>query len=219
MVKIKINKEEELFQRLVNMGEYIKAECEVLKSLITSIINGDEDSVNSYFVKIKTLDERISMIRGELLELLYGGAFLPDFKEAMVMLTQALYHSSNSVKDSARTLISRRPAEKGIVSIKEPLLAYLAIIEEAAEKMIVMLSALSKDLQESLKVSREIQLLERSGDDMKDTLISKLYELEKETDIITILQMRDFIILLDDILDSMEEATLSVEVLYATLKA
>lgn len=219
MIKLRINKEEELFQKLVKMGEDIKAECEALKSLVSGVMNGNEDTVNSSFIRIKTLDERISMTRGELLELLYGGAFLPDFKEAMVMLTQSLYHSSNSIKDSARSLISRKPAERCVVSIRETLLAYLAVIEEAAEKVIEMLSALSKNLQEALKIGREIQMLERSGDDMKDTLILKLYELEKEIDLITVLQMRDFIFFLDDILDSMEDATLSVEVLYATLKA
>jgi hypothetical protein len=62
-------------------------------------------------------------------------------------------------------------------------------------------------------------MLERSGDELKDMLISRLYSMEKDIDLITILQMRDVIFFLDDILDFMEDATLSIEVLYATLKS
>lgn len=219
MIKFRINKEEELFEKLVRMGEDIKVACEALKSLVQGVVYYNEDLISSNIVKIKTVTEKISMNREEVLELLYGGAFLPDFKEAMVMLTQALYHTGASIKDSARSLASRKPSEKCVVSIKESLTSYLAIIIEASEKLITLLSTLSKDMQEALKIGREIQMLERAGDDMKDNLISKLYELEKEIDLVTILQMRDVIFFLDDILDSMEDATLSVEILYATLKA
>lgn len=219
MIKIRINKEEELFEKLVRIGEDIKSACDALKQLVFGAIYNNEDTINSSLVKVKTITEKIAMNREEVLELLYSGAFLPDFKEAMVMLTQALYHVSTSIKDSARSLASRKPAEKCIMSIKESIISYMAIIEEASEKLISMLSALSKNLQEALKVGREIQMLERSGDDLKDTLIARLYELEKEIDLVTVLQMRDVIFFLDDILDSMEDATLSVEVLYATLKS
>ncbi|BFH73658.1 DUF47 family protein [Sulfurisphaera javensis] len=219
MIKIRINKEEELFGKLVKMGEDIKVACDTLKQLVQGVIYNNDDAINSNLVKIKTITEKIAMNREEVLELLYSGAFLPDFKEAMVMLTQALYHTGTSIKDSARSLASRKPSEKCVISVKESILSYLSIIQEASEKMITMLSTLSRDMQEALKIGREIQMLERAGDDMKDTLITKLYELEKEIDLITILQMRDVIFFLDDILDSMEEATLSVEILYATLKA
>lgn len=219
MIKIKINKEQELFDKLVKIGEDIKSSCDTLKQLFNGVFSNNDDAINGNLVRIKTITEKIAMNREEVLELLYGGAFLPDFKEAMVMLVQALYHTSTSIKDSARAIASRKPSEKCVISIRESLIAYLALIEEASEKLIQMLSSLSRDLQEALKIGKEIQMLERAGDEMKDTLIGKLYDLEKEIDMVTILQMRDVIFFLDDILDGMEDATLSIEVLYATLKA
>lgn len=219
MIKFKLNKEEELFSKLVKMGEDLKLACETLRQLFIGALNNDEDVVNSSLVKIKTITERIAMSREEILSIIYGGAFLPDFKEAMVMLTQALYQTSSAIKDSGRAISSRRPAEKCLVNMRESILSYLSTINEAADRLVNMLSKLSTNIAEALKVGKEIQMLERSGDELKDLLISKLYSMEKDIDIITILQMRDVIFFLDDILDFMEDATLSIEVLYATLKS
>ncbi|MEM4076258.1 MAG: DUF47 domain-containing protein, partial [Metallosphaera sp.] len=54
---------------------------------------------------------------------------------------------------------------------------------------------------------------------VKDMLIQRLYDSESVADVISVLQIKDVIIFMDDILDYMEEATLSIETLYATLKA
>ena len=75
------------------------------------------------------------------------------------------------------------------------------------------------DMKEAIRIGKEIQLLERNGDDIKDVLIQKLYDSEGIADVISVLQFKDVIIFMDDILDYMEEATLSIETLYATLKA
>ncbi|BCU70449.1 DUF47 domain-containing protein [Stygiolobus caldivivus] len=219
MIKFKLNKEEELFSKLVKMGEDLKTACDSLKQLFIGALNNEDDMINSSLIKIKSITERIAMSREETLSIIYGGAFLPDFKEAMVMLTQSLYQTSSAIKDSGRAISSRKPAEKCLVSMRESILAYLSTINEASERLVEMLSKLSSDINEALKVGKEIQMLERSGDELKDMLISKLYSMEKDIDLITILQMRDVIFFLDDILDFMEDATLSIEVLYATLKS
>lgn len=219
MLKLRINKEEELFEKLVKIGEDIRGACNELKKLFQGVLTNNDDQVSSSMIRIKSLTERIAMTREESLSLIYGEAFLPDFKEAMVMLTQSLYHIATSVKDAGRAVSSRKPSEKCVISLRESLTSYLATIDEASEKLVLMLSLLSKDINEALKVGKEIQMLERSGDEMKDNLITKLYEMEKDVDLITILQMRDVVFFLDDILDNMEESTLSIEVLYATLKS
>jgi len=219
MIKFKLNKEEELFIKLVKIGEDLKVACGSLRQLFVGVLNNEEDTVNSNIVKIKTVTERIAMSREETLSIIYGGAFLPDFKEAMVMLTQALYQTSAAIKDAARAVSSRKPAEKCLINLRESILSYLSTIDEASVRLEDMLSKLSNDINEALKVGKEIQMLERSGDELKDMLISRLYSMEKDIDLITILQMRDVIFFLDDILDFMEDATLSIEVLYATLKS
>lgn len=93
VLKIRINREQEVFDKLIKIGEDLKTTAEALRQLINALLVKDDDMKNSSLIKIKSLNEKISMTREELLSVIYSEAFLPDFKEAIVMLTQDLYRA------------------------------------------------------------------------------------------------------------------------------
>lgn len=219
MLKFSINKEEVIFSKTFEIAKSIDESILKLQDLVKKVLEGDRGSLSADLVKIKAIYERVAMTREEVVSLLYGEAFLPDFKESMMMLNQALYNAIKAVKDSARAISSRRPDGELLKALGEGLQTYLSTILEAGEKLVTMVSLMKSDMREAIRVGKEIQLLERNGDDIKDVLIEKLYEAEKSTDIISLLQLKDVVIFMDDILDYMEEASLSIETLYATLKA
>jgi uncharacterized protein Yka (UPF0111/DUF47 family) len=219
VLKFSINKEEVIFSKTFEIAKSIDESILKLQDLVKKVLEGDRGSLSADLVKIKAIYERVAMTREEVVSLLYGEAFLPDFKESMMMLNQALYNTIKAVKDSARAISSRRPDGELLKALGEGLQTYLSTILEAGEKLVTMVSLMKSDMREAIRVGKEIQLLERNGDDIKDVLIEKLYEAEKSTDIISLLQLKDVVIFMDDILDYMEEASLSIETLYATLKA
>jgi predicted phosphate transport protein (TIGR00153 family) len=220
MFKLRFNnKEEVVFERLTYTAELIEEAIKVLQGEMDQVRKGNYDQIPSHLVKIKMLHEKAEMLREEILSTLYGEAFLPDFKESMVMLTQALFNTLSAVKDASRALGSRKIDKKCVSILSEMLNTYLALVSEAAAKTHELTRYLNNDMEAALKIGREIQAMEREGDDIKDSLLQRLYEIEKEVDIISILQMKDIILFIDDILDSLEEATLSVEIFYATLKS
>lgn len=219
MLKFSINKEEVIFSKTFEIAKSVDESILKLQDLVKKVLEGDRGSLSADLVKIKAIYERVAMTREEVVSLLYGEAFLPDFKESMMMLNQALYNAIKAVKDSARAISSRRPDGELLKALGEGLQTYLSTILEAGEKLVTMVSLMKSDMREAIRVGKEIQLLERNGDDIKDVLIEKLYEAEKSTDIISLLQLKDVVIFMDDILDYMEEASLSIETLYATLKA
>ncbi len=219
MLKFSINKEEVIFSKTFEIAKSIDESILKLQDLVKKVLEGDRGSLSADLVKIKAIYERVAMTREEVVSLLYGEAFLPDFKESMMMLNQALYNTIKAVKDSARAISSRRPDGELLKALGEGLQTYLSTILEAGEKLVTMVSLMKSDMREAIRVGKEIQLLERNGDDIKDILMEKLYEAEKSTDIISLLQLKDVVIFMDDILDYMEEASLSIETLYATLKA
>ncbi|AWR94186.1 DUF47 domain-containing protein [Acidianus brierleyi] len=219
MIKLTLNKEQLLFSKVLQIAESIKDASNRLTSLYINIFKQNYDASTMEMVKIKGIYEKIALVREDIVSMLYGEAFLPDFKESMMMLTQSLYETMKAIKDSGRAISSRKPDEKLCKILQENLLSYLSTISEASEKLVEMISLLQKDIGEAVKVGKEIQLLERNGDNIKDGLIQRLYESEKDSDIISILQLKDVTIFLDDILDNMEETSLSIETLYATLKS
>jgi uncharacterized protein Yka (UPF0111/DUF47 family) len=219
MLKFSINKEELLFSKLLEIAENIKDSTSLLNSLYLDIFNTNYPDATPKMVKIKGIYERIAMIREDIISMLYGEAFLPDFKESMLTLTQSLYEIMKSIKDAGRAITSRKPDEKLCTTLQSNFVSYLSLIQDGAEKLVLMISLLKKDIKEAIRIGKEIQLIERNGDEIKDLMIQRLYENEKESDIISILQLKDVITFLDDILDGMEDSTLSVETLYATLKS
>lgn len=219
MLKFSINKEELLFSKLLEIAENIKDSTSLLNSLYLDIFNTNYQNATAKMVKIKGIYERIALIREDIISMLYGEAFLPDFKESMLTLTQSLYEIMKSIKDAGRAITSRKPDEKLCATLQSNFVSYLSLIQDGAEKLVLMISLLKKDIKEAIRIGKEIQLIERNGDDIKDLMIQRLYENEKESDIISILQLKDVITFLDDILDGMEDSTLSVETLYATLKS
>lgn len=219
MLKFSINKEESLFSKLLEIAENIKDSTSLLNSLYLDIFNTNYQNATAKMVKIKGIYERIALIREDIISMLYGEAFLPDFKESMLTLTQSLYEIMKSIKDAGRAITSRKPDEKLCSTLQSNFASYLSLIQDGAEKLVLMISLLKKDIKEAIRIGKEIQLIERNGDDIKDLMIQRLYENEKESDIISILQLKDVITFLDDILDGMEDSTLSVETLYATLKS
>ncbi len=219
MIKLTLNREQILFSKVLRIAENIKEGTNRLTSLYENVFRRNYNDALADMVKIKGIYEGIGLIREEVVSMIYGEAFLPDFKESMMMLTQSLYETMKAIKDSGRAMSSRRPDEKLFSVLQSNIMIYLSTIGDASEKLVTMISLLQKDVAEAVKVGKEIQLLERNGDDIKDALIQRLYEVEKESDIISILQMKDVITFLDDILDGMEESSLSIETLYVTLKA
>lgn len=219
MLKFSINKEELLFSKLLEIAENIKDSTSLLNSLYLDIFNTNYQNATAKMVKIKGIYERIALIREDIISMLYGEAFLPDFKESMLTLTQSLYEIMKSIKDAGRAITSRKPDEKLCATLQSNFVSYLSLIQDGAEKLVLMISLLKKDIKEAIRIGKEIQLIERNGDDIKDLMIQRLYENEKESDIISILQLKDVITFLDNILDGMEDSTLSVETLYATLKS
>ncbi|MCY0882993.1 MAG: DUF47 domain-containing protein, partial [Acidianus infernus] len=83
MLKFSINKEELLFSKLLEIAENIKDSTSLLNSLYLDIFNTNYQNATAKMVKIKGIYERIALIREDIISMLYGEAFLPDFKESM----------------------------------------------------------------------------------------------------------------------------------------
>mgnify|MGYP001770624912 FL=1 len=220
MLKIKFSqdKESQIFERLTSISADVRDSVELIRSLYR-IYCENKDDINQVFVRIKSISDRVAMSREEIMSVLYREPFLPDFKEAMLKITQALYDVTKAIKDSARALTTRNVSCELLQKVHENILKYFGVIVEASTKLTLMISLLRDNVQESLKISKEVQNFERLGDEVKDVLLEQIYRMDNVSDFVSIIQMRDFVLSLDDALDSMEEAAIGVELFYVTLKS
>lgn len=218
LIKLKQSKEQVVFDKLTSISADIRDSIELLRTFFKEYLNGNDDQTHLIFTRIKSISDRAAAIREEIVSLLYGEPFLPDFKETMLNLTRALNDVIKALKDSARSLMIRRVNPALLMKIREQTLSYLAVITEASARLVLMISYLSTNVEEAIRISKEIQGLERQGDEIKDALLMAVYG-QEAMDSISVMQLRDFILFLDNILDGMEEASLHVETFYITMKS
>ncbi len=218
MIKLKQSKEQVVFDKLTSISADIRDSIELLRTFFKEYLNGNDDQTHLIFTRIKSISDRAAAIREEIVSLLYGEPFLPDFKETMLNLTRALNDVIKALKDSARSLMIRRVNPAMLMKIREQTLSYLAVITEASARLVLMISYLSTNVEEAIRISKEIQGLERQGDEIKDAILMAVYG-QEAMDSISVIQLRDFILFLDNILDGMEEASLHVETFYITMKS
>jgi predicted phosphate transport protein (TIGR00153 family) len=218
LIKLKQSKEQVVFDKLTSISADIRDSIELLRTFFKEYLNGNDDQTHLIFTRIKSISDRAAAIREEIVSLLYGEPFLPDFKETMLNLTRALNDVIKALKDSARSLMIRRANPAMLMKIREQTLSYLAVITEASARLVLMISYLSTNVEEAIRISKEIQGLERQGDEIKDAILMAVYG-QEAMDSISVMQLRDFILFLDNILDGMEEASLHVETFYITMKS
>jgi len=218
LIKLKQSKEQVVFDKLTSISADIRDSIELLRTFFKEYLNGNDDQTHLIFTRIKSISDRAAAIREEIVSLLYGEPFLPDFKETMLNLTRALNDVMKALKDSARSLTIRRVNPEMLMKIREQTLSYLAVITEASARLVLMISYLSTNVEEAIRISKEIQGLERQGDEIKDAILMAVYG-QEAMDSISVMQLRDFILFLDNILDGMEEASLHVETFYITMKS
>jgi len=218
LIKLKQSKEQVVFDKLTSISADIRESIELLRTFFKEYLNGNDDQTHLIFTRIKSISDRAATTREEIVSLLYGEPFLPDFKETMLNLTRALNDVMKALKDSARSLMIRRVNPAMLMKIREQTLSYLAVITEASARLVLMISYLSTNVEEAIRISKEIQGLERQGDEIKDAILMAVYG-QEAMDSISVMQLRDFILFLDNILDGMEEASLHVETFYITMKS
>jgi len=218
LIKLKQSKEQVVFDKLTSISADIRESIELLRTFFKEYLNGNDDQTHLIFTRIKSISDRAATTREEIVSLLYGEPFLPDFKETMLNLTRALNDVMKALKDSARSLMIRRINPAMLMKIREQTLSYLAVITEASARLVLMISYLSTNVEEAIRISKEIQGLERQGDEIKDAILMAVYG-QEAMDSISVMQLRDFILFLDNILDGMEEASLHVETFYITMKS
>lgn len=218
LIKLKQSKEQVVFDKLTSISADIRESIELLRTFFKEYLNGNDDQTHLIFTRIKSISDRAAATREEIVSLLYGEPFLPDFKETMLNLTRALNDVMKALKDSARSLMVRRINPAMLMKIREQTLSYLAVITEASARLALMISYLSTNVDEAIRISKEIQGLERQGDEIKDAILRAVYG-QEAMDSISVMQLRDFILFLDNILDGMEEASLHVEMFYITMKS
>jgi predicted phosphate transport protein (TIGR00153 family) len=215
------DREHDVLQMIIEQATIVRGSIFLLDDLFEKLKSGDWGSAVEKSLEIAREEHRTDVKREEIATKIFREAYMPDFREAVLMLIEKIDEVMDSIKDTARIVAQRRFNEKIILDVLEPeFTAYVKLCVKAVETMYMSISKLTININEALKFINDIKSLEVQVDEVKILLVKRLYNIDEKThSILTILQIKDIILFLDNIVDNAEDVGDILQLLYFTMRS
>ena len=169
--------------------------------------------------EVAMLEREADSVREKIAAKIFREAWLPEFREAIMRLIEDIDNVADTAKDVAR-ILTHRKFNPGIIRRLEPEFeAYMKLAVRAADLIVESIKMLPESMELALRTARKIEEIEMKVDEVKMLLLSKLYELENETGILTLLQIKDVILFIDTLVDKAEDFSDTMELVYLSFRA
>ncbi|MEM3832267.1 MAG: DUF47 family protein [Thermoprotei archaeon] len=214
------SKEYDILRMIVEQAIIVRDSIFLLDDLFQKLKSGDWGYAIEKSLEIAREEHKTDVKREEIATKIFKEAYMPDFRETILMLTEKIDEVMDSIKDTSRIMTQRKFDEK-ILSILEPeLSAYVKLCVKAIETMYFSVSKLIANIDESIKLIDEIKSLEVQVDEMKMLLMKRIYNMdEKVISVLTLLQIKDIILFMDNIVDNAEDVGDVLQLLYFAVKS
>lgn len=178
--------------------------AEQLGTFVDKVLSEDWDGAREIYKKIDELESSADAVHKRVVERLSSGVFFAGIGVDLINLAENIDGIADSAKDAARVLIYRKPEISMLASIRKLLQDYLVVCVKSAHAIQRAVKAIGESREDVLSNTRETEQYEEAADELKDELIEKIYGLN--LNVLSTLQLKDFVLLADDIGDYSEDA-------------
>ncbi|MDA4129001.1 MAG: DUF47 family protein [Thaumarchaeota archaeon] len=185
--------------------------------LLGAATAGNNADAEKSFAAVLTGEKKADDVHRRLSMEIAEGAFFGGVREDILDLLEKIDNVADSAKDASRFLAVEGALDPFAISLLKS-----SAMSKFVENQIGAVAAL-QNLVSAFKIGKMEMLLripkveefEEAADSNKDELWKALFKREGSPDPVTVIQMRDFIAVTDDIADSAEDASDVVLVLVA----
>jgi predicted phosphate transport protein (TIGR00153 family) len=204
-----------LFGRLSNgereimaqLNQHVKLSVEAAEQLavfVEKVLAEDWEGARDVYKKIDEIESAADDVHKKVVEKLSSGVFFAGIGVDLINLAENIDGIADSAKDAARVLIYRKPEISKLSGIRKLLQDYISVCIKSAYAIQRAVKAIGVSRQEVLSNTRETEQYEEAADEVKDELIERIYSLD--LNVLSTLQLKDFVLLTDDIGDYSEDA-------------
>lgn len=184
---------------------------EQLEALLQAAKTGDWKKVAEFTNKVAELETLADGLHRDAVVAISQGAFFSGTREDFLELMEENDEIADAAQNASRILAEYPVDQKSfLVLYKEPeatvddlfakLLAAVRLVEESVR-------ALETDAEVAVSKSLLVERKEEEGDEIKSHLIKSIFAHRSELEVLTLLQLRDFVLKLDDIADAAEDSS------------
>jgi predicted phosphate transport protein (TIGR00153 family) len=185
--------------------------------LLTAAAAENNVDVGRIFAVVLTGEKKADDAHRRLSMEIAEGAFFGGVREDILDLLERIDNIADSAKDASRFLAVEGSLDPFAISFLK-LTAMSKFVENqvgAVSALQSLVSAFKIGKKEMLSRIQKVEGFEEAADSNKDELWKALFQRNGSPDPVTVIQMRDFIAVADDIADSAEDASDVVLVLVA----
>ena len=184
---------------------------QLLESVLGSAKTGDWKTVEQMTDKIAELETLADGLHRDAVVAISQGAFFSGTREDFLELMEENDVVADAAQNAARILAESPVDPKSFLILYEEdsatvgdlfakLLTAVRLVEESVR-------ALETDAEVAVSKSLLVERAEEEGDEIKNRLIRRIFAHKSDLEVLTLLQLRDFVLKLDDIADAAEDSS------------
>ncbi len=187
--------------------DIVMATLDNLNSMINSLLMLDIKKSKEYASIIDRLETGADDVHREGVVKICKGSLFGYMREDIIALMEHIDDIADSAKEASRVLMQRKIPEEILVRfLNSNTLAYVNASIDTVKHLIKLIEVLNSKDDVILEHIRHVEQSEEYADTLKNTVLQELYS-SSMYDTLTIIQLKEFIQLVDRIADSAEDAS------------
>jgi predicted phosphate transport protein (TIGR00153 family) len=185
--------------------------------LVDAAAKGKATDAKASFEAVIAGEKEADQVHRGLSMRIAEGAFFGGIREDILNLLEKIDNIADSAKDASRFLESEGSLDAFAVSLlnSEAMNHFIVNLKSAVHSLAYLVAAFRNSRKEMLARIHKVEECEEAADSNKDQLMGQLFANTTQPNPITVIQMRDFLFVADDIADYAEDASDVVLVLLA----
>ena len=195
----------------------VKRTVEDFGGLVDSVSSGDPASARRFFDDVMGDETKADTIHRDLSLRVANGAFFGGVREDILALLEKIDDIADSAKDASRLLNVEVGANGSAIELlrSDEMRLFIADLKGSVSALENLIAAFTINKKEVLARVHSVEEFEESADSRKDVLLRELFRGASNLNPVTVIQLRDFIFVADNIADNAEDASDVVLVLIA----
>jgi len=210
-------REEEVFEFIDKQLSLTIAAVDHLCISLKYLKTLDFEAFKRNYSEIDLLEKKADDIHRKIVEEICEGAFFGGIREDLLNILEKVDSIADSAKDSAKILTLRRLEDRIINYVFEDddLIDFLSSCLMAAVKLKEVINGLKKGRDFAFEHVKFVEEYEEKADELKARVLKRIFEKAEEFNVLSVMQLKDFINIADNIADNAEDASDIVLILIA----
>lgn len=201
---------------LVEHAKFVMESVDNFQSMVGALRVLDLEKARKFENAVDKFETDADNVHRENVTQICKGSFFGYMREDILEMMEMVDSIADSAKGAARALMWRKVPEQILVKfLNDTAMNYVKQSARTARSLLAVLQSLNMKRDAVIEKVRVVELLEEEADVLKNKLFQELYSKAEEYDTLTVLQLKEFIDLTDNIADNAEDASDVVLVMLA----